>query len=94
MQGQNAPLSVLSPGRAAPSLPSDEGFKDVSCEAEDWCFGRPLDGKIRQGLSTSCAFLPCERDPPMLPSGPSWNQACRTALLTSLECIRAQAQPL
>lgn len=43
-------LSVLFAGRAAPSLPSDEGFKDVSCETEDWCFGRPLDGKTQQGL--------------------------------------------
>lgn len=49
----------------------------------DWCFGRPLDGKKWQGLSTSCAFLPWERDSSCSPQFLAG--ACRTVLLTSLE---------
>ncbi|KAI1242343.1 hypothetical protein IHE44_0005877 [Lamprotornis superbus] len=36
VQGQNLPFSALPPGHAAPSLPSDEGFKDLDW----WHFGR------------------------------------------------------
>lgn len=72
VQGQNLPLSAPFPGHAAPSLPSHDGFKDVSCEAR-LVLWQATRWQEMARIENQLSFSSLREGLPMLPSVPGWS---------------------